>query len=318
MENVTVSKLKPDMTFTGDLLVRTADRRTGKTGRDYLDFTLCDATGEINAKLWNVDGMNWMPVAGQVISVESGIESFNGRIQMRINRIRPATNPDMRLLVPSAPESPEAMRALIDETVASFESEDLRRLVLELIAMAGDRLNYFPAAQRMHHAEYAGLLHHTTGMLKMAEDVCRRYPFLNRDLLLAGVIVHDLCKTEEMQSDAFGSVSDYTADGILIGHLVRGVAWVEEAARKTGVTGEIVLLMQHMMLSHHGEPAFGSPKLPMFPEAEALHWIDSLDARMNEMQTIQERTPAGAFSERIAYLDDRRMYHPRFPAPDQP
>ncbi len=318
MEAHTVSQLKPEMTFSGDLLVRSVDRRTDKTGREYLDMTLCDATGEINAKKWNLENMDWQPVSGQVINVDSVISSFNGRIQMKLNRIAPASNPDMRMLVPSAPEPPEAMLAEIEAAIDSFPTEDLRRLVRELLRMPGDRLNYFPAAQRMHHAEYAGLLHHTTSMLKMAEHVCACYPFLNRELLLAGVIVHDLCKTEEMQSNASGSVSDYTPDGILIGHLVRGVVWIERAAEKTGVSGEIVLLLQHMMLSHHGEPEFGSPKAPMFPEAEALHWIDSLDAKMNEMLTIQQRTPAGAFSERIAYLDDRRMYHPAFSSPVSP
>ena len=132
--------------------------------------------------------------------------------------------------------------------------------------------------------------------------------------LLAGVIIHDLSKTAELKSDKLGNVSDYTADGLLVGHLVRGVALVDEAARNTGVSGEIVTLLEHMMISHHGIPEFGSPRRPLFPEAEALHWIDTLDAKMDEMRTIQERTPAGAFSERIPYLDDRRMYHPLFTA----
>ena len=115
-----------------------------------------------------------------------------------------------------------------------------------------------------------------------------------------------------MQSDALGNVTDYTRDGLLIGHLVRGVSRLDEAARNIGVGGETLALLEHMLISHHGEPEFGSPRRPMFPEAEALHWIDTFDAKMNEMQTIQERTPEGAFSERIKYLDDRRMYHQRY------
>ena len=312
METVTVSQLKEGMTFQGDLLVRSVDRRTGKTGREYLDMTLCDRTGEINAKVWNLEGLPGIPVASGVVEVDASIELFNGRIQMRINRLRPAVNPDLRQLIPSSPVPPAEMMEEIQRIIDTFPTEDLRRIVREMIAMVKDKLMYYPAAQRMHHAEHGGLLHHTTSMLHTAEALCDCYPFLNRELLLAGVIIHDLSKTHEMLSDKMGNVSDYSPDGILLGHLVRGVVEVEKAAERAGVSGELVLLLQHMVISHHGEAQYGSPRLPMFPEAEALHWIDILDARMNEMQTIQDRTPAGAFSERIAYLDDRRMYHPAF------
>ncbi len=314
MQETTVNALRPGMTFEGDLLVRAVDKRTGKTGRDYLDMTLCDRTGEINAKVWNLEGLPGMPVASGVVYLEGSVEEFNGRIQMRVNKLKPATDPDLRKLIPCAPEPASEMMLRIEETVDSFASEDLKTLVREMIRLTGDALEWFPAAQRMHHAERSGLLHHTTSMMNTAEHICEAYPFLHRDLLLAGVIIHDLSKTAELKSDKLGNVSDYTADGLLVGHLVRGVALVDEAARNTGVSGEIVTLLEHMMISHHGIPEFGSPRRPLFPEAEALHWIDTLDAKMDEMRTIQERTPAGAFSERIPYLDDRRMYHPLFTA----
>ena len=126
------------------------------------------------------------------------------------------------------------------------------------------------------------------------------------------MIVHDLAKTVEMQSDEYGNVSDYTKDGLLVGHLVRGVSLLDEAAREENVSGECVQLLEHMMISHHGIPEYGSPRYPMFLEAEALHWIDLLDARMNEMKTVEDRTPPGAFSEKIMSLDGRRMYHPLY------
>ena len=164
----------------------------------------------------------------------------------------------------------------------------------------------------MHHAEKGGLLHHTTDMLQTAKHILKCYPFLNSDLLLAGVIIHDLAKTVEMESDELGNVSDYTRDGLLVGHLVRGVSMLDEAASAVGVRGEWLQLLEHMMISHHGIPDYGSPKYPMFPEAEVLHWIDLLDARMNEMKAIEDRTPPGAFSEKIQSLDGRRMYHPLY------
>jgi 3'-5' exoribonuclease len=193
--------------------------------------------------------------------------------------------------------------------VNGFASEDLKKLTLEMLEMAGDRLDWFPAAQRMHHAERGGLLHHTTDMLRMAKAAMEVYPWLDHDLLCAGVILHDLGKLEELKSDESGNVSDYTRDGQLLGHLVRGITLLNRAAEKTGVTGEPVVLLEHMLLSHHGEAEYGSPRPPMFAEAEMLHLLDDMDAKMNEMESVLRRTPVGAFSEKIWTLD-RRLYHP--------
>ena len=312
MEQMTVSQLVKDLRFEGFLLVRSSDQRTGSNGSKYLDMNLTDRTGEINCKMW--DGTVAPPPAGTVIKVRGLVQEYNGRTQLRVERMRPAQEEDhvdLSRLVPCAPEKPEDMLREINDAIDRFASEDLQKLVREMLRMAGDRLMWFPAGQRLHHAERSGLLHHTTGMLRLAEHVIEAYPFLHGDLLRAGVILHDLSKISEMKSDEMGNVSDYTRDGLLIGHLVRGVATLAQAAKNVGVEGEMVVLLEHMIISHHGEPDYGSPRMPMFPEAEVLHWIDLLDARMNEMQGIMERTPAGAFSEKIWSLD-RRLYHPHY------
>lgn len=312
MEQMAVSQLVKDLRFEGFLLVRSSDQRTGSNGSRYLDMNLTDRTGEINCKVW--DGNVAPPPAGTVIKVRGLVQEYNGRLQLRVERLRQPTaedDIDLSKLVPCAPESPEKMRSEIDETIDRFKSEDLQKLVREMLRLAGDKLEWFPAAQRLHHAERSGLLHHTTGMLRTAEHIIEAYPWLNGDLLRAGVILHDLSKIAEMKSDEMGNVTDYTRDGLLIGHLVRGVATLAQAAKNVGVEGEIVVLLEHMIISHHGEAEFGSPRKPMFPEAEVLHWIDLLDARMNEMQGVMERTPAGAFSEKIWSLD-RRLYHPQY------
>ena len=309
---MTVSQLVKDLRFEGFLLVRSSDQRTGSNGSKYLDMNLTDRTGEINCKMW--DGTVAPPPAGTVIKVRGLVQEYNGRTQLRVERMRPAQpedGVDLSRLVPCAPEKPEDMLREITDTIDRFASEDLQKLVREMLRMAGDRLMWFPAGQRLHHAERSGLLHHTTGMLRLAEHVLEAYPFLHGDLLRAGVILHDLSKISEMKSDEMGNVSDYTRDGLLIGHLVRGVAQLAQAAQNVGVEGEVVTLLEHMIISHHGEAEYGSPRQPMFPEAEVLHWIDLLDARMNEMQGIMDRVPEGAFSEKIWSLD-RRLYHPRY------
>jgi 3'-5' exoribonuclease len=173
--------------------------------------------------------------------------------------------------------------------------------------MCGEKLNYYPAASKLHHAERSGLLHHTSTMLRMAKHVCEIYPQLDADLLAAGVILHDLCKIDEMASDEIGMVSDYTAQGMLIGHLVQGVAEIGELGRRLGTRQELLMMIQHMILSHHDLPEYGSPKPPMFPEAEVLHTLDILDARMFEMTKALKNAQPGGFTDRIWSLD-RKLY----------
>lgn len=312
MEQTAVSQFIKDLRFEGYLLVRSAEQRTATSGSRYLDMNLADKTGEINAKVW--DSAAAAPQTGTAMKVRGLVLEYNGRLQLRVDKMRPVEpqdEMDVSLLTPCAPEPPEDMQLVIAKVIDGMTREPLKALLAEVLRMAGEELNYFPAAQRLHHAERSGLLHHTTSMLKTADAVLACYPFLDADLLRAGVILHDLAKIAEMNSDSFGNVSDYTADGLLVGHLVRGVAQLREAAAKVQIDGELVLLLEHMIISHHGEPEYGSPRKPMFPEAEALHWIDVLDARMNEMQGILDRIPEGAFSEKIWSLD-RRMYHPRY------
>lgn len=312
MQQPLVCDLVKENRFEGFLLVRMSEQRTGGNGAKYLDMTLADRTGEISSKLW--DGAVPPPPVGTVVKVRGGTLEYNGRLQLRIEKLRalePADDVDMALLTPSAPESPEAMLAELHAALEEMDAKPLRDLAQALLDYYRDKLVYYPAAQKIHHAERSGLLHHTTGMLRAARAILTVYPWLNRDLLFAGVIVHDLCKMEELDSDPLGVVRDYTQSGLLLGHLTLGVTRIAQVAEKLGIQGEPVLLLQHMMLSHHGEEAFGSPRKPMFPEAEVLHWLDLLDARMNEMQTALGKVAPGVFSEKIWSLD-RRLYHPRY------
>lgn len=312
MAQLPICQLEKEQRFEGFLLVRTADQRTGGNGAKYLDLNLTDKTGEVNAKVW--DGNVPCPVPGTVIKVRGTTLEYNGRLQLRVERIRNAEDSDpvdLSLLAPCAPEKPEDMFAELKKTAQNIGNETLRLITLDLLSRYEEKLLYYPAAQKIHHAERAGLLHHTSGMLRLAKLIVQQYPFLNQDLLFAGVILHDLCKTEELDSSDMGVVKDYSTEGLLLGHLVLGVTRIQEAANRLGLSGEAVLMLQHMMLSHHGEAEFGSPRKPMFPEAEALHWVDLLDARMNEMQGAIAKLKPGVFSEKIWSLD-RRLYHVKY------
>ncbi len=304
-----LSDIKRDDRFEGYLIVRSAEQRAAASGKHYLDMTLADRSGSINAKMW--DGTVQPPVAGSIIKVRATGNEFNGRMQLRVEKIRAAEDRDqvdMTSLIPCAPEDPSAMRDEIIRAADHIGDEDLRKITCALLDRAGSSLLTFPAAKQMHHAERSGLLHHMTTMLRAANALMTVYPKLNRDLLIAGVIVHDLAKIDEMDADTLGLVSDYSVDGKLLGHIVRGVVNIQTAAEKTGASQAKALLLQHMVLSHHGIPEYGSPLPPKFPEAEVLHMIDTLDARLFEMDEALARAVPGGFSEKVWGLDNRQLY----------
>lgn len=309
MEIVPVSRFVKDSRFDGFLLVRAAEQRAASNGSRYLDMTLGDKTGEINAKLW--DGATEPPTVGLALRLRGQIHEYNGRLQIRVEKMRPVVETDavpMEALVACAPEAGDAMLSYVRGAAEAIRNRDLRRLVLRLLDDAGQTLLYFPAASKLHHAERGGLLHHVTGMLRMALHYADEYPTLDRDLLVAGVIVHDLAKIGELNAaPETGVVSDYSADGMLIGHLVRGIARMDAAGRELGCDEEILMMLEHMVLSHHGEAEFGSPKPPMFPEAEVLHNLDLLDARIFEMNAALSRVCPGGFTERLWSLE-RKLY----------
>ena len=294
--------------FDGFLLTRTATQRTSSNGSKFLDMTLCDISGEVNAKMW--DSYTPAPNVADVLRVRGAMTEYNGRPQLRVDKMRVATaddDYDMSALAPCAPQPASEMLDYILNRVDAFKDPELKALVLTRLEECGDKLNYYPAASKLHHAERSGLLHHVSTMLRMAGYVCEVYPTLDADLLAAGVILHDLCKITEMAADEIGMVSDYTAEGMLVGHLVQGVAELARCGRELGVRAETMLLLEHMILSHHDLPEFGSPKKPMFPEAEVLHVLDLLDARMFEMNRALANIQPGKFTERIWSLD-RKLY----------
>ena len=304
-----LAEIKRDDRFEGYLIVRSAEQRASANGKNYLDMTLADKTGSINAKMW--DGTVQPPLAGSIVKVRATGNEFNGRMQLRVEKIRAAESRDavdMSTLIPCAPRDPHEMREEIIRAADHIADKDLRLITCELLDRAGDQLLTFPAAKQMHHAERSGLLHHMTTMLRTANAIMSVYPQLNPSLLTAGVIVHDLAKIDEMDADTLGLVSDYSVDGKLLGHIVRGVVNIQLAAEKTKASPAKALLLQHMVLSHHGIPDYGSPIAPKFPEAEVLNTIDTLDARLFEMDEALSRAMPGGFSEKVWGLDNRQLY----------
>jgi 3'-5' exoribonuclease len=154
-----------------------------------------------------------------------------------------------------------------------------------------------------------GLMYHTMSIVRMAEEICKIYPNINKELLLSGAILHDVAKTWELETSQSGLVKGYTAEGELIGHLVKGAMYVAEAAKDLHIDSEVVTLLEHMIISHHGEPEYGCAVRPMFLEAEILSTLDALDATIFEFNNALSKVEAGSFSDRQWALDNRKLYN---------
>ncbi len=315
MQKINLAYRRKDDPIDGVLLIKTVDVRKSSNGGLYLDMTVMDATGEMNAKCWNWQENAPVPKVNSPVRVKALITEFNGKLQMRVDRIREAREEEVAWsdLVPTAPRAPQEMYEELVACARSLENQELSRLAVALLVEKKEQLLFWPAAVSFHHAERSGLLHHTTTMLRAAQALLPVYPYLNRSLLLCGVIAHDLCKIDELSAGELGIASEYTKAGNLVGHIVQGVAHLRQIGAQLGLSEEVLLLMEHMLLSHHELPEYGSPKPPLFPEAQMLHILDMLDARLFAMREALLSTPKGAFSDRVRALDGRKLYHPDLP-----
>lgn len=314
-----VSLLTTDDEIQDFFMVKNVAVKLGSNKKQYLDLLLADNTGEITAKKWDVADTELPSLneieAGEIVKVKAQVTEWNGLKQLRVLRIRKAVAQDgveMSDFIRTAPEKPEDMLAFLEEAVASITDPELKALCARILSDNREKLLYYPAAVKNHHAEKSGLLYHMKRMIAMGEHFCQVYTNLNRDLVITGVIIHDIEKLNEIDANEIGVASGYSFEGQLLGHLVQGVKTVDRLAEELGMSKEKAVMLEHMILSHHYEPEFGSPKKPLFPEAEILHYLDIVDARMYDMEDALFGTKPGDFSERVWTLDNRKLYKPSF------
>jgi len=315
LEFYKISDLQKGASIVGFYLVRNMSIKTSSNNKQYGDYTLADATGEINAKLWDVADPSACPDIGDFIKVAGLVTEWQGKLQLRMDKIRPATDDDpvtLADIVPSAPEGSQAMLAELKSYVSRIHNQSMASIVRYMLNQKHNELIYYPAAVKNHHSIRSGLLYHTLSMLRMADGALKVYTFLNEELLISGIILHDLAKIDEIQAGSSGVALKYTTDGMLLGHIVEGIVEIENAGKEVGADPEAVRLLQHMILAHHYEPEYGSPKRPMFPEAEMLHYLDVIDARMFDMNKILSDMQPGEFSDNIWLLHNRKLYKTEF------
>ncbi len=306
--------------FDGFFIVLAKQQRTTKNNKPYLNLILGDKTGQLEGRVWEPGDPR---IArdfdkGDIVKARGSASRFDDRLQMKIDQLRKATagEVDKSDLLPSTTYDVEELWRQLLGFVESFTNPDLKLLLDTILADPEIRDAYreAPAAKQLHHAWLGGLLEHVISLLTLADRVAPHYPILDRDLLLTGVVLHDIGKIRELSWEIG---FEYTVEGVLLGHIQMGAALVEKTIDSLpGFPPKLRLLVLHMILSHHGKLEFGSPKLPMIPEALALSFLDDLDAKMQAVQgefdrCIREGKPADELTGKVWALDQRQLLNTR-------
>ncbi len=308
MKSPYLSEIEPNKPATATFLVHSKEVRQKKTGEPYLSLVLGDRTGEIDAKMWdNVAEVMETFDRDDYVRVKGLIQIYNNRPQFTIHKMQrvDAATVDPADFFPTSERDPEEMFAELRGLLAQIQNPHLRAL-LDLFLDDDEiatRFKKAPAAKYIHHAYLGGLLEHVLSLVKLCRMIAPHYPGIDADLLVAGAVLHDIGKIYELSYDrSFG----YTDEGQLLGHTVIGFRMLQEKARQLpAFPPRLRTLLEHMLLSHHGQLEFGSPKVPLFAEALLLHYLDDLDAKMECMRALvaNDRHNEGYWTGYSASLD---------------
>jgi 3'-5' exoribonuclease len=263
-----------------------------KSGEPYLALTLADRCGQIEAKMWdNVEGAIDAFEQDDFLKVKGLLNKYKNRFQLTIHKLRKLgdSEVDYADYLPKTTKDVDELWRTLAAFIDSFQDHHLKLLVRAFMSDREIAAAYrnAPAAKSLHHAYIGGLLDHVVSLFRSCDLICRNYPQINRDLLLTGAFLHDIGKIHEL---SYTRSFAYTSRGQLLGHMIIELEMLQaKIARIAGFPDELKTLLEHLIISHHGEYEFGSPKLPMFPEALVLHYLDDLDSKMESMRAHFER-----------------------------
>ena len=307
-----IARMARGIDIEGFYLLKSAFPKVTVSGKPFLTAVLADESGTIEAKVWDYSGPIGERDAGKVIKVRGSVSDYRGALQVTVDKLRLAAEDDhvdVSRLVRVAPIDRAGAYADITRLVSTLEDADYRAMCEEMLRRHEDSFRTIPAAKSVHHSFLSGLLMHTYNMLRLADFLAAQYAdSVDRSLLLAGTLLHDFGKEREFTFSELGLVTDYSTKGQLLGHLVMGAQETAEVAEMLGIPEEKSVLLQHLLLSHHGEPEFGAAVLPQCAEAELLSLIDQIDSRMEIYREALAPLKSGEFSQRIFALDNRRIY----------
>lgn len=283
------------MQVDGVFLLKEISRAETRAGKPFLTLRIMDKTGEITGRIWE-DADRWEQECnpGQALAVSGRAQSYKGNLQLIISEVhQPSeTEADLSQFIPATSSDVEKMAAELEDFARSVSDYFIRKLLLKFFHDRDflEKFKKTPAAKSMHHAYLGGLLEHTLHVTRLADRVAELYPSVNRSLLIAGAILHDVGKIEELSVSS--SLFDYTDQGRLMGHMVLGVEMVQEKiGRIKDFPAETTMKIKHLILSHHGRYEFGAPTLPMLHEAFILNFLDDLDAKINYVERLSAQVP---------------------------
>lgn len=296
-----------------NLILRLYDIQIKKTtaGADYATMLGFDGTDTIEVKIWAFnDEIREVLTAGEVYSTRGKMKDYQGKMQYNISQLRLATEDeaDLHDFYEYAKVDISVMRKEITKYLEEIKNSDIAKITNAVLKKHEQAYFLYPAAVNMHHNYYYGLAYHTYSMLLLSEVYLKLYPFLNRDLVVAGIILHDLGKVIELSGP---KGTEYTKEGKLLGHITIGTNQILEAALSLGLANsEAALALAHIVLSHHNQADHGSPKEPIIPEAVLVHFLDYSDAKLAALEKEVLKTPPGAYTNPILIFDRRSFYIP--------
>jgi 3'-5' exoribonuclease len=292
MKSHYVSDLQDGQAVTSLFLVGVKEIRTSqRSGKSWLELALRDRTGSIPAKMWdNFEALAKTFETDDVVQIRGRVKLYNGQKEMTLEQIVPAAVRDYDLsdFLAHTKHDVEKLYAELGAAVATVKNPWIKRLLESVVNDPAivPKLKRAPAAMSMHHAFVGGLLEHTVSLVGLGRAVAERYPELDADVLLAGIVLHDIGKIDEL---SYERATSYTTAGRLLGHITIGTLLVREKIRAIpGFPEPLAILIEHLILSHHGTYEFGSPSLPQTREAIALHFLDDMDSKMAAMRTTLE------------------------------
>lgn len=306
-----IAELNDGDHVSSQFLVANSAKCLNNSGLAYMNLELRDSSGNINAKKWEVTSEEeGIFVIGNVVYIDGEVLKYKDSLQIRVNSVKKVEieDVDTAKFIKSAPIAKEELVNRFNHYVESIQNEDCRKILDYLIKRLSPKLYDYPAAVSVHHDYASGLLMHTVSMADIAEYLCQYYGDIDRDILITGVLLHDMGKTIEFEGPI---IYKYSLEGKLLGHISIMVSEIRRAAEGLKITSEVPLLLEHMVLAHHGYPDFGSPVLPMTKEALLLSLIDNLDSKMVIVSKALEGVNPGEFSQKVFPLDNRVIYKPK-------
>jgi 3'-5' exoribonuclease len=280
---------------TSNFVVVSKQIKPKKTGEPYLALTLGDRSGQLEAKMWdNVEEVLNAFEQDDFLKIKGLINKYKNRFQLTVHKLRKLGDQEIEFsdYLPKTTKNIDELWQTLAAFVASFQNPHLKSLLQAFMSDPEIAAAYrnAPAAKTLHHAYIGGLLDHVVSLFRSCDLVCRNYPQVNRDLLLTGVFLHDIGKIHEL---TYNRSFSYTTRGQLLGHMIIELEMLQaKLSLVPDFPAELKTLIEHLIISHHGEYEFGSPKLPMFPEALLLHYMDDLDSKMEAMRAHFEREAA--------------------------